>query len=576
MISISNPMRLSGDQSIKVKLPEHGASKTQIDSYQFCEQLRRTISKEVSSREAISKLYLTLKQIDGKRANQMAALVGGLAKKSHKETFGKLALQGDSHSRVSFSLIGKAIEQVGKESHNPKTQACLKQLKSALPSQSNLKATYVHFKQAHPRTTKILETLIAEEAGQTKKPKFGQGFLQGGSSDHVSMNAIDRAIARLFQQLDKENLAQSKVSKNQIPVQHLKKAIANCTKTPLKEEEIEKILRVAKKSFPQLKAVKLDRKQNNLARTVLVNAKTAVILMTRCKKKGDQLVGKGGFKKIKFAVDLEGTRKIVGVSRRTKSMSSAAWKGLGKEVAIMEKCKGVRGVIQLDFAVAKESKYYVVMEYCNGGDLHGALADGRLSFKENLTIAIDTAEGMKHLHRKKIFHRDLYPKNIFLIRKEGKVVQAKVADLGMATVQGEFEDPNSGLFDWPSPWFSPEQARAKLFKGSKGDKAKRWLAVSTDKSDVWSLGLTFYKMFNPNEKGFACQGDGLVKQSAENKAKRITSMTNEKLEKEVRESGISPEIGQLILKMVRIKPEERISMDEVHQTLQKIAKKHLN
>mmetsp|Transcript_29860 Transcript_29860/g.58572 ORF Transcript_29860/g.58572 Transcript_29860/m.58572 type:complete len:138 (-) Transcript_29860:46-459(-) len=73
----------------------------------------------------------------------------------------------------------------------------------------------------------------------------------------------------------------------------------------------------------------------------------------------------------------------------------------------------------------------LVYEMLPGGDVSNRLASGpTLSWKRRLTILLDAACGVSHLHnaKPKVFHRDIKTANILLDRNG----TAKIADFGLA------------------------------------------------------------------------------------------------------------------------------------------------
>jgi len=62
-----------------------------------------------------------------------------------------------------------------------------------------------------------------------------------------------------------------------------------------------------------------------------------------------------------------------------------------------------------------KNSYYIILEYCNGGDL-ASLINFQIKLKENEVrdIAFQIVKGMNHLHSLGVLHRDLKLANILL------------------------------------------------------------------------------------------------------------------------------------------------------------------
>eukprot|EP01116_Phalansterium_solitarium_P016463 TRINITY_DN3830_c0_g1_i4.p1 TRINITY_DN3830_c0_g1~~TRINITY_DN3830_c0_g1_i4.p1 ORF type:complete len:1404 (-),score=508.12 TRINITY_DN3830_c0_g1_i4:741-4952(-) len=86
-------------------------------------------------------------------------------------------------------------------------------------------------------------------------------------------------------------------------------------------------------------------------------------------------------------------------------------------------------VVKLFYAFQSEKYLYLVMEYCNGGDL-GSLLKTLEIFDQNMACVYiaETVLALEYLHSMNIVHRDLKPENM-LINSEGHI---KLTDFGLS------------------------------------------------------------------------------------------------------------------------------------------------
>jgi serine/threonine protein kinase len=117
--------------------------------------------------------------------------------------------------------------------------------------------------------------------------------------------------------------------------------------------------------------------------------------------------------------------------------------------------------------------YYIMLEYCQSGDLDNYLKMGTLSEPETRDLFHVILSAISFLHDSKISHRDIKAANI-LMDSNG---HPKVTDFGFAI---QYTDTDYSTVTCGSPyWAAPE-----VFRG---------VSYSTQKADMWSLGvLLFY------------------------------------------------------------------------------------
>ncbi|XP_035247271.1 serine/threonine-protein kinase ULK1 isoform X3 [Anguilla anguilla] len=110
---------------------------------------------------------------------------------------------------------------------------------------------------------------------------------------------------------------------------------------------------------------------------------------------------------------------------------------LGKEIKILKELKHENIVALHDFQETASS-VYLVMEYCNGGDLADCLhSKGTLSEDTIRVFLHQIAGAMRVLQAKGVIHRDLKPQNILLSHAGGRKASPsntciKIADFGFA------------------------------------------------------------------------------------------------------------------------------------------------
>ncbi|CDW80491.1 protein kinase domain containing protein [Stylonychia lemnae] len=138
----------------------------------------------------------------------------------------------------------------------------------------------------------------------------------------------------------------------------------------------------------------------------------------------------------------------------------------------------------------------IVMDYADGGDLYTKIANqkkiGKVMYSEDqiLDWFVQMALAIKHIHDRKILHRDLKTQNIFMTQTN----QIKIGDFGIARVLQHTYDCAQTAIGTPY-YLSPEICQEKPYN---------------QKSDIWSLGCILYEMVTLKHAFDASSMKGLV------------------------------------------------------------------
>ncbi|GAA6075482.1 serine/threonine-protein kinase Nek5 isoform X2 [Tachysurus ichikawai] len=121
---------------------------------------------------------------------------------------------------------------------------------------------------------------------------------------------------------------------------------------------------------------------------------------------------------------------------------------------------------------------YIVMEYCDGGDLMKKITLQRgQPFREEQIIDwfVQICLGLKHIHERKVLHRDIKAQNIFLTQGGTKV---KLGDFGIARMLNNTTELARTCVGTPY-YISPEICENRPYN---------------NKTDIWSLGCVLYEL----------------------------------------------------------------------------------
>ncbi|NWX23234.1 NEK3 kinase, partial [Aegotheles bennettii] len=157
-------------------------------------------------------------------------------------------------------------------------------------------------------------------------------------------------------------------------------------------------------------------------------------------------------------------------------MSSSGVENSRKEAVLLAKMKHPN-IVAYKESFEADGHLYIVMEYCDDGDLMQKIKHQRGKLFPEDTILhwfVQMCLGVKHIHDKHVLHRDIKSKNVFLTQN-GKV---KLGDFGSARLLAH---PASYACTYVgTPYYVPPEI---------------WESMPyNNKSDIWSLGCILYEL----------------------------------------------------------------------------------
>ena len=164
-----------------------------------------------------------------------------------------------------------------------------------------------------------------------------------------------------------------------------------------------------------------------------------------------------------------------------------------KEVEIL-KTVDHPNVVKIFEYFEDRNDYYIVMEYCKGGDLFTKIEElKRFTEKQAAQVLEQIISAIIYLHSKNIIHRDLKPENIIIENSEEEFLRVKVIDFDTAT----FYNINERLRGLCGTiyYMAPEVVYGEY----------------DEKCDVWSLGVIMYMLLSGNAPFSGPDEDSILK-----------------------------------------------------------------
>ncbi|CAH2980798.1 unnamed protein product [Chilo suppressalis] len=255
------------------------------------------------------------------------------------------------------------------------------------------------------------------------------------------------------------------------------------------------------------------------------------------------IIGHGAFAMVYKGRKRKNPSQSVAVKVVTKKGIQKASEILVKEIKILRELTALHhtNLVAMHDCMDSPAYVYVVMEYCNGGDLADYLQANRLLSEGTIRLFLrQLAEAMRAIHAKGIVHRDLKPQNILLTHNVApprtphpSEMTLKIADFGFARF---LEEGNMAVTLCGSPMYMAPEVIMSLKYDAK--------------ADLWSLGTIVYQCLT-GKAPFQATTPHELKAFYENSVDLQPKMP----------AGTSPELCNLLIGLLRRNPRERMPFE---------------
>lgn len=192
-----------------------------------------------------------------------------------------------------------------------------------------------------------------------------------------------------------------------------------------------------------------------------------------------KVLGEGSFGKA-FLVESQQDHQLYVIKQvDLTKMGESEKKEMIREAKILEAMRHPNIICFREVYRTKKGRLCIVMDYAEGGDISHKITEKHKKgqyFSENQILDWFTqiCLALKHVHDRKILHRDLKNQNIFLTKDN----TVKLGDFGIARVLNNTRDKAKTMVGTPY-YLSPEIIENRPYNFA---------------SDIWSLGVVLYEL----------------------------------------------------------------------------------
>jgi NIMA (never in mitosis gene a)-related kinase len=153
----------------------------------------------------------------------------------------------------------------------------------------------------------------------------------------------------------------------------------------------------------------------------------------------EKIVGKGSFGQALLVRRKSDGKRFIIKEIKLNNMSDRAIKQNELEATLLSRLNHPN-IVKFIESFREGKSLMICMEYADGGDLENFLKNRRgklIPENEVLHIFVQLVLAMKHVHDRKILHRDLKSQNVFLLASANGKPTVKLGDFGVSRVSSD-------------------------------------------------------------------------------------------------------------------------------------------
>ena len=188
-----------------------------------------------------------------------------------------------------------------------------------------------------------------------------------------------------------------------------------------------------------------------------------------------ETIGKGTFSTVKLGENIKTKQKVaIKILNKEKIKEEEDLERIKREIKILSMMDHPN-VIKTYKNIENEKNYYLIMEYCDGGELFNYIVEKeKLDEDEASMFFYQLINALEYIHSLGVAHRDLKPENLLLVKN--KII--KIIDFGLSN----YFDGETKL---ETPCGSPSYASPEIIKG----ELYNGFCI-----DVWASGIIMFAM----------------------------------------------------------------------------------